>query len=63
LILESAAAGIGILLISSDLEELTGLAHRILVVRKGKITGEFEGTFNSEVIMMAAFGTTSEVPA
>ncbi len=60
LILEAAASGIGVLLISSELEELTGLAHRILVVRKGKIAGEFEGSFDSEEIMMAAFGTTSE---
>ncbi|MGB9151641.1 MAG: ATP-binding cassette domain-containing protein, partial [Alphaproteobacteria bacterium] len=60
LILEAAATGIGVLLISSELEELIGLAHRILVVRKGKIAGEFEGSFDSEEIMMAAFGTTSE---
>jgi rhamnose transport system ATP-binding protein len=60
LILEAAAAGIGILLISSELEELTGLAHRILVIRKGKIAGEFEGAFDSEAIMIAAFGAASE---
>ena len=60
LIFGAAAAGIGVLLISSELEELTGLAHRILVVRKGRIAGEFEGSFDSEEIMMAAFGSTSE---
>ena len=61
MIIEVAAAGIGVLLISSELEELTGLAHRILVVRKGRITGEFEGTYDSEKIMTAAFGSTSKV--
>lgn len=61
LILEAADAGIGVLLISSELEELTGLAHRILVVRKGKVASEFEGAFDSEEIMMAAFGTSEEV--
>jgi ABC-type sugar transport system ATPase subunit len=60
MIIEVAASGIGVLLISSELEELTGLAHRILVVRKGRITGEFEGTYDSEKIMMAAFGSTSK---
>jgi ABC-type sugar transport system ATPase subunit len=57
MIVEVAASGVGVLLISSELEELTGLAHRILVVRKGRITGEFEGEYNSETIMMAAFGS------
>ena len=59
MIVEVAASGVGVLLISSELEELTGLAHRILVVRKGRITGEFEGEYNSETIMMAAFGSNS----
>lgn len=60
IIFEAASAGIGVLLISSELEELTGLAHRIVVIRKGRITGEFEGTFDSEEIMMAAFRSTVE---
>ena len=63
LIMEAADAGIGVLLISSELEELTGLAHRILVIRKGRIAGEFAGTFDTEAIMMAAFGTASSEAA
>jgi ABC-type sugar transport system ATPase subunit len=59
MIAAAAASGIGVLLISSELEELMGLAHRILVIRKGKITSEFEGAFDSEQIMAAAFGTSS----
>jgi ABC-type sugar transport system ATPase subunit len=40
LIRERAEAGVAFLLISSDLPELMGLAHRLLVVHKGRIVGE-----------------------
>jgi ribose transport system ATP-binding protein len=40
LIRERAAAGMAFLLISSDLPELIGLAHRVLVLHKGRIAGE-----------------------
>jgi ABC-type sugar transport system ATPase subunit len=38
---ELAATGVGILLISSDLPELLGLSDRILVMRGGRLAGEF----------------------
>ena len=38
-----ARSGVGILVISSDVEELTLLADRILVMREGHITGELTG--------------------
>ena len=40
LIDQLAAAGAGILLISSELPELINLSTRILVLREGRITGE-----------------------
>jgi ABC-type sugar transport system ATPase subunit len=40
LIRERAASGIAFLLISSDLPELIGLSHRVIVLRKGRIAGE-----------------------
>lgn len=56
LIAEQAQAGIGVLVISSDVEELLGLAHRVLVVRGGTIVGEFEGAgMTEENIITAAF--------
>ncbi len=56
LIAEQAAQGIGVLLISSDVEEVLGLAHRILVIRGGRIVGEFEGErMTEENIITAAF--------
>ena len=57
MISEAAASGIGVLLISSELEELLGLAHRIVVFRKGMVVDEVEGEATErERIMTAAFG-------
>jgi ribose transport system ATP-binding protein len=41
LLREIAAAGKGVLVVSSDLEEVMGLADRILVLRQGRLVGEF----------------------
>lgn len=38
-----ARSGVGILVISSDVEELTLLADRVLVMREGRVTGELTG--------------------
>jgi ABC-type sugar transport system ATPase subunit len=55
------AGGLSVLLISSDVEEILGLAHRVLVMRGGKITAELTGDDVTEAaILGAAFGT--EVP-
>jgi simple sugar transport system ATP-binding protein len=40
LLLEQRAAGVGILLISEDLDELMQLADRIVVLYEGRIAGE-----------------------
>jgi ABC-type sugar transport system ATPase subunit len=53
-----AADGLGVLLISSDVEEILGLAHRVLVMRMGKITAELSGGDLTEAaILSAAFDT------
>jgi len=52
-----ADEGVGMLVISSELEELIGLCDRILVMRRGRLTGEFErAQFSREGILAAAFG-------
>jgi ABC-type sugar transport system ATPase subunit len=57
LIAELARGGLGVLLISSELEEVLGLAHRILVLRAGRIVAELDGaTADEETVMRAAFG-------
>lgn len=56
LIVEQAANGIGVLVISSDIEEVLGLSHRVLVIRGGVIVGEFAGdAMTEENIITAAF--------
>jgi len=40
LIRSLAAGGLATLVISSDLQEVLGLSHRILVMREGRISGE-----------------------
>lgn len=56
LIVDQAEQGIGVLVISSDVEEVLGLAHRVLVIRGGVIVGEFAGEAMTEQnIITAAF--------
>ncbi len=61
LVAELADQGVAILLISSEIEEIVGLAHRALVMRLGNIVAEFEadddGQLDEKEIMRAAFGT------
>jgi len=49
-----AADGLGVLLISSDMEEILGLAHRVLVMRLGKITAELSGDDLTEAAILGA---------
>ncbi len=61
-----AADGSGVLFISSELEELTGMCDRILVMSQGEIFGEFtRDQFNAETILHAAFreGAVTHEPA
>ena len=55
---ELAAAGVGILVISSELPEVIGLASRVLVMKEGAIAGELAGdAIGEEAIMrLAALG-------
>ncbi|MEU3272564.1 sugar ABC transporter ATP-binding protein [Saccharomonospora sp. NPDC006951] len=60
LLSDLAARGIGILLISSELPEVLGMADRVLVMHEGRITAEFtreEAT--EEAVMYAATGNGS----
>jgi ribose transport system ATP-binding protein len=54
---ELAEQGVTILLISSELPELMGMSHRILVMHEGRITGEFDQKeATQEKIMHCATG-------
>ena len=55
-----ASDGLGVLLISSELEEILGLAHRVLVVRNGKIVADLAGDIaDEETVMRATFGESN----
>jgi rhamnose transport system ATP-binding protein len=49
-----AQDGLGVLLISSELEEVLGLAHRVLVMRAGRIVGELAGEQMTESAVLGA---------
>jgi ribose transport system ATP-binding protein len=54
LLVSLADDGLGVLLISSELEEVLGLAHRVLVMRAGRIAGELAGEQMTESAVLAA---------
>ncbi len=55
LLSELAGRGIGILMISSELPEVLGMADRVLVVREGRITAELDrAEATAETVMYAA---------
>lgn len=56
LLVSLAADGLGILLISSELEEVMGLSHRLLVMREGRLVAEYGRDVDEETVMRAAFG-------
>jgi ABC-type sugar transport system ATPase subunit len=56
LINDLAREGAAILMISSELEEVLGLAHRVLVLRRGTIVREFAADPALGDVMEAAFG-------
>jgi ABC-type sugar transport system ATPase subunit len=57
LIVEMAAAGAAILAVSSEIDEVLGISHRIIVMRDGRIAGELSAaTATDEQLMALAFG-------
>jgi simple sugar transport system ATP-binding protein/ribose transport system ATP-binding protein len=56
LMVQMAAEGMAIIVISSELDEVLGLAHRILVMRQGHFTAELVGDeMNEQNVLAAAF--------
>jgi len=54
LISRLAEQGVGIMMISSEMEEIIALADRVIVMREGRITGEFTGPAITEQEIMKA---------
>ncbi len=54
---ELAAAGVAVVMISSDLEEILGMSDRVLVLHEGRLTGELpRAALNQEAVMHLATG-------
>lgn len=62
LIGDLAAGGAGILILSTDLIELTGICDRVLVMFRGRLVGDFDpATTSSDTIFDAAAGADDRV--
>jgi len=60
LLVEMAKEGMGIIVISSELDEVLGLAHRVLVMRHGHINAELTGDdMNEQAVLAAAFAQSA----
>lgn len=60
LITELAADGMAVVCVSSEIEELLALSHRVLVLRHGRPVGEYPRGTDREVVIAAAFGDEGE---
>jgi simple sugar transport system ATP-binding protein/ribose transport system ATP-binding protein len=61
LIVSLARQGMSVVVISSEVEEVLGLAHRVLVMRQGRIVDELSpGRMTPEAVMRSAFGTGNQ---
>ncbi len=59
LLAELAQAGMAILMISSEIEELIGLCDRLHVMRRGELVAHFDrAEFDREAILRACLGVT-----
>lgn len=59
ILVEFANSGMGVVVISSELEEVLGLAHRVLVMRSGAVVRELtDEDMNQKMILEAAFAGT-----
>jgi len=57
LIRSLAAEGMGVLMVSSEIEEIQGLSNRVYVMRSGRIAGEFAAdAMDESVLLHTAFG-------
>jgi len=60
LITSLAEEGMAVLVVSSELEEVLGLAHRVLVMRRGRLVANLDAAdADEETVLSHAFGTAA----
>ncbi len=59
LIRELGQSGLGVLMVSSELDELTTLCHRVLVLFRGKLVETLAGGTSRERLLGAAMGASA----
>jgi ribose transport system ATP-binding protein len=62
LITDLAKAGLGVLVVSSELEELVGICSRILIMRKGELVAEVDGATATEEELLRHAVAPVDVP-
>jgi D-xylose transport system ATP-binding protein len=64
LMLELAAQGIAIIMVSSELAEVLGVSDRVLVMGEGRLRGEFDNQhLTQEMVLAAALGQSDSLAA
>jgi rhamnose transport system ATP-binding protein len=58
IVAELARSGVAVMLISSELDEVRSMSTRLLVMRAGRLVGEFDCPVDSDTVMEAAAGVT-----
>ena len=63
IVADLARAGVGVILISSELEEVRAMSTRLVVMRRGRIAATLDCPVDSVTVMEAAAGAPPAVPA
>jgi ribose transport system ATP-binding protein len=62
LIVDLAGQGLGVLVVSSELEELVGISTRILVMRDGELVAEVDGAHATEAELLRHAVAPTDAP-
>jgi rhamnose transport system ATP-binding protein len=62
IVAELARSGVAVLLISSELDEVRSMSSRLVVMRAGRLVGDFDCPVDSDTVMEAAAGVPGVAP-
>ena len=63
IVAELARTGVGVMFISSELEEVLAMSTRLLVMREGRVVAQFDSPADRDRVMQAASGAAVPVSA